>query len=250
LKITKRLAIPRPLARPAEAPRVVLYDFDPWINLWEYLAHRQNLKSLHHAAERAGEALTSLHRSRIAFRDNETGCGKEEFKEMAARTTTTLQTLPRGSELASCFGDCVKRIGKTATAKQPRVPAPIHGAFGWNCIHYGVDGRFYLYHFERCRRSDPGLDLGGFAADLLCFTLSNHGESVYRSSLGAFLNAYNAGAKRSLGADDLRVYIPMALIERLPRTELRTTASRDQLLAALRAALLGWGEVATKEVSS
>jgi hypothetical protein len=242
-----RLRIPRPLTRPAEAPRLVLYDFDPWINLWEYLRHRRSLKSLHHAAERAGEALAGLHRSRIAFRGNGTDHTEEGFKAMVVRTTTALQALPGGSDLASCFRDCVQRIENTAPCRQPPILAPIHGAFGWDCIHYGVDGRFYLYRFEECRRSDPGLDLGGFAADLLCFTLSHHDENAYRSCLDAFLNVYNAGAEHSISADDLRFYIPVALVERLQRTELRTTAGPDQMLAALDAVLLGWGDVATSE---
>ena len=249
-RVTKRLAIPPPVTRPAKAPRLVLYDFDPWVNLWEYLTHRRSLKSLHHAAERAGEALQGLHRSQLAFRGNETDPIEEEFKTMIARTTTALQALPGGSELVSCFIDCVKRIENAAPCRQPRVLAPIHGAFGWDCIHYGVDGRFYLYRFETCRRSDPGLDLGGFAADLLCFTLSNHDESAYRSCLDAFLNAYNAEAERSPSVDDLCFYIPVALVQRLQRPELRTTACLDQLLAALDTVLLGWGEVATSEVTA
>jgi len=248
--VTKRLAIPQPLLRPAEDPRLVLYDFDPWVNLWEYLTHRRSLKSLHHAAERAGEALAGLHRSQIAFRGNATDRSEEEFKAMVARTTTALQALPRGLEFASCFRDCVKRIENTTSCREPRVSAPIHGAFGWDCIHYGVDGRFYLYRFETCRRSDPGLDLGGFAADLLCFTLRNHDESAYRSCLDAFLKPYSAEAERSPSADDLRFYVPVALVERLQRTELRTTAGLDQLLTALETALLGWGKVATSEVTA
>jgi len=246
-RIIKRMEIPRPVTRPEGEPRLVLFDFDPWINLWEYLTHRRSLKSLHHAAERAGEALAGLHRSRIALRSNETGHTEAGFKAMVARTTTALQALAGGSDLVSCFRHWAKRIENAASSKQPRVLAPIHGAFGWDCVHYGVDGRFYLYRFETCRRSDPGLDLGGFAADLLCFTLSNHDENAYRSCLEAFLNEYNSEAEHSMSADDLRFYIPLALVERLQRTELRTAAA-DQLLAALDASLLGWGEIARSEV--
>ncbi len=246
-RVTKRLAIPPPVTRPAEEPRLVLYDFDPWVNLWEYQTQRRSLESLHHAAERAGEALAGLHRSQIAFGGNETDLTEDGFKSMVSHTRTTLQSLPGGSDLAGCFLDCVKRIENAAPRRKPRILAPIHGAFGWDRIHYGVDGRFYLYRFETCQRSDPGLDLGGFAADLLCFTLSNRDESAYRSCLDAFLNEYNSGAERSLSADDLRFYILLALVERLHRTELRTTARLDQWLAALDAVLLGWGEVATSE---
>jgi anti-sigma regulatory factor (Ser/Thr protein kinase) len=247
-KVTKRLAIPRPVARLAGEPRLVLYEFDPWINLWEYLTHRRSVKALRHAAKRAGEALAGLHRSQIACRGSQTDLTEEGFEAMVARTTTALQTLPGGADLVSCFRDSAKQIENAAPSRHPRVLAPIHGAFGWDRIHYGVDGRFYLYRFETCRRSEPGLDLGGFAADLLCFALSNHDGSTYRSCLDAFLNEYNSGAEHSISAEDLRFYIPVSLAERLQRTELRTTASLDQLLAALDTVLLGWGRIATSEV--
>ena len=195
--------------------------------------------------------MAGLHRSQIAFlRGNEKNRTEAGFKAMAARTTTALQALPGGSDLVSCFRDCVKRIENAAPGSQSRVLAPIHGAFGWDRIHYGVDGRFYLYRFETCQRSDPGLDLGGFAADLLCFTLSHHDESAYRSCLDAFLNEYNSEAEHPISVDDLRFYVPVALVERLQRRELRPPAGRDPWRAALDAALLGWGEVATSEVAS
>jgi hypothetical protein len=92
------------------------------------------------------------------------------------------------------------------------------------------------------------VDLGGFVADLLCFTISNHDESAYQSCVAVLLNEYNSEAQRPISEDDLRFYIPVALAERLQRTELRTTAGLDQLLAALDTILLGWGEVATSEV--
>jgi hypothetical protein len=143
----------------------------------------------------------------------------------------------------NCFRDCVKRT-ENAAYTQPRISAPIHGAFRWDCIHYGVDRRFYLYRFERCQRSDPWLDLGGFAADLLCFARSNHDESAYRSCLDAFLNQYNCDAEHRASADDLSLYISVALVERLQRAKLSTVAGRDQLFAALDAVLLGCREVA------
>src|SRR5262249_5100279 len=210
--MSSRLWIPRPGARPAGEPRLVLYDFDPWMNLWEYLTHRRSLNSLHHVTERVGEALAGLHRSQLPFRGDGKDLTEERGKAMVARTTTALEALPRGSHFVNCFRDCVKRTANAAYT-QPRISAPIHGAFGWDCIHYGVDRRFYLYRFETCQRSDPRLDLGGFAADLLCFARSNHDESAYRSCLDAFLNQYNSDAEHRASADDLRLYISVALVE-------------------------------------
>src|SRR5439155_23031851 len=164
-------------------------------------------------------ALAGLHRSRIALRSNETGHTEAGFKAMVARTTTALQALAGGSDLVSCFRHWAKRIENAASSKQPRVLALIHGALGWVCVHYGVDGRFYLYRFETCRRSDPGLDLGGFAADLLCFTLASYNEEAYRICLDAFLGEYNSEAAHPMDKNDLLPYIALALVERLRRTE-------------------------------
>jgi hypothetical protein len=107
----------------------------------------------------------------------------------------------------------------------------------WGHIHFGVDGRFYLYRFESCRRSDPGLDLGGFAADLLGFTLTNHNEEAYRNCRDTFLNQYNAEAEHPLGKDDLSFYIALALVERLGRAECRAKEDAGQLLRELEAEL-------------
>src|SRR5207247_5741416 len=140
------------------------------------------------------------------------------------RTTTDLQALAGGSDLVSCFRHWAKRIENAASSKQPRVLAPIHGAFGWDCVHYGVDGRFYLYRFETCRRSDPGLDLGGFAADLLRFTLVDLDEGAYRTCRDALLASYNQRAEHPMNQDELRFYIALALVERLQRAGSRTRA--------------------------
>src|SRR5213078_3827988 len=108
----------------------------------------------------------------------------------------TLQTLPAGSDLVNRFRVCAQRILERSASRMKRTVAPIHGALGWDCIHYGVDGRFYLYRFERCRRSDPGLDLGGFAADLLCFTLASYNDEAYRVCRDELLKHYNAKAEQ------------------------------------------------------
>ena len=161
-----------------------------------------------------------------------------------------LQALPGGSDLVSGFRDCVKRIENATPCRQSPVLAPIHGAFGWDRIHYGVDGRFYLYRFETCRRSDPGLDLGGFAADLLRFTIANHNEEAYRNCLDTFLSKYNAEAEHAMTRDNLRFYIARDLVERLGRVECRTKADAGNLLAALDAESGRWEAVATCEAIS
>jgi hypothetical protein len=156
--------------------------------------------------------------------------GEDEFQAMVARTETTLQSLPGGRELAERFCVSVARL-------QQRSITPIHGALGFDCIFCGVDSRFYLYRFENCRRSYPGIDLGGFAADLLCFTLANYDEAAYDLCRNTFLSHYNASAQHLMGADELRPYVTLALAERLERAKRRTGADTEQRLRILDAAL-------------
>jgi hypothetical protein len=236
-KISSRLRIPRPVARLAGEPRLVLYDFDPWMNLWEYLTCRGTLSSLRHAAERFGQALAALHRSSIVVPGVESDAVDRSLHTMIARAETTLQTRPSASDLVNRFRTCVQPIQERPASWMPRAAAPIHGALSWDCIQHGVDGSFYLYRFEKCRRSDPGLDLGGFAADLLCFTLAGHDDRAYRICIEDFLRHYNSKAEHPIGEDDLRLYIVFALCERLQAAQPRTEAGAGQLVAALEATL-------------
>lgn len=235
--ISKRVLIPEPVARLAAEPRLVLYDFDSWMNLWEFLTFRSSLKSLRHRSERIGQTLAALHRSPIGLPGGETDPLGGGFQAIIARAEANLQRSPGGSDFVNRFLVCVRRIEQRAALRRQQTAAPIHGAFGWDCIHYGVDGRFYLYQFEMCRRSDPGLDLGGFAADLLCFTLANHDEATYRICIDALLNNYNVETEYPMDEDDLRLYTAFALCERLGRAKPGTNADTGQLLEALDAGL-------------
>jgi hypothetical protein len=168
---------------------------------------------------------------------------------MVHRAEKNLETLPGGPDRVNLFRACAARIQEQAATRWQRNVAPIHGGLGWDCIHYSADGRFYLYRFESCRQSDPGFDLGGFAADLLCFTLADHNEEAYRTSLDTFLSNYNAEAEHPMDENDLRFYLALALVGRLGRAETRTRAEAGQGLAALDVALGRRGAVAASEVS-
>ena len=235
-EISKSVVIPRPVARPSCEPRLVLYDFNQWMNLWEYLTFQRDLTVVRQSAERFGRVLARLHRSQGVFRGVEPD-SVDGLQALVAPTETSLLVLPVGSELVNRFRICAQRIEERARFRRPRIRAPIHGALGWDCIHYGVDGLFYLYRFEACRQSDPGLDLGSFAADLLCFTLTNHDEEAYRICSDAFLCEYNSRVAQPMDADDLRLYTAVALFERLRGVELSKKADIRQLLLALETAL-------------
>jgi len=216
-------------------PRLVLYRFDPWLDLREYLTYRANLRSVRRYVEKFGRALARLHRSGCAFRVVEPDGA--ERRQMFVRTEAMLQTLPRGPELVDRFGDSIERIQEGSAGGRPQILTPIHGALGWDCIRYGIDGEFYLYRFESCRRSDPRLDLGGFAADLLSFTLAAYDDAAYRLCSNAFLSNYNRKAEHSVFEEDLQPFIVLALCERLQRAESDPKAGVGPLLRALDSAL-------------
>src|SRR5206468_1896102 len=89
-KISKSVLIPRPVARPAGEPRLVLYDFNPWMSLWEYLTYRSSLKALRHCAKRIGRALAHLHGNRVVLRGVESDSAGDALQAMVARAERTL----------------------------------------------------------------------------------------------------------------------------------------------------------------
>ena len=101
-----------------------------------------------------------------------------------------------------------------------------------------------------CRQADPGLDLGGFAADLLCFTLAHHDAEVFRICHDTLLSNYNANAEHSIDEDELRFHVAFALLERLQLAEPRKKAGARQLFGALNVALGVWNWAAASEVLS
>ena len=247
-RISNRLRIPRPLGRLAGEPRLVLYDFDPWMNLWEYFTYRGRRKTLCRTAKRIARALAHLHGSQVVFPDVEPERVEEGLQAMVLQAEKHLQTLPCGPDVVDRFRVAAQRIQSRATFGRQPIAAPIHGSLGWDCIHYGVDGRFYLYRFEMCRCSDPGLDLGGFAADLRCFTLATQDEEAYQICLDDFLGKYNSEAAHPISKDDLLPYTARALVERLRRADPSTNADAGRLLAALEAALTSGSRGHEREV--
>jgi hypothetical protein len=232
----KGLRIPVAVLRPVAEPRLVLYDFDPWMNLWQYLAYRGSLKALRHSASRAGEALALLHRSQGVLRGAEPDSAAARFDAVVASGQNALARLPAGADLAQRFSAGMQRIRDRRRVRREQVWAPIHGALGWNHIHYAVDGCFYFYRFEACRLSEPAIDVGGFAVDLLRFTLASNDTAAYRVCCDDLLSSYNANAPHAVHQNDIPYYIALAIGERLRDGSRGTAGDAPQLLAALDAA--------------
>jgi hypothetical protein len=230
------LRVPAAVLWPMAERRLVLYDFDPWMNLWQYLTHRGSLKAVRNSSVRAGEALALLHRSQAVLGRTEPDSVATQFERLVAAGQSVLERLPRGADLGQRFRAGMQRIRDRAPVRREQVWAPIHGALGWNCIHYGVDGCFYFYRFDACRQSDPGIDVGAYAADLLRFTLAGNDSGAYRTCRDDLLSSYNAGAAHPLHPDDLPLYIALAVGERVLAGKVFNGADAQQLLATLDAA--------------
>ncbi len=242
---SRRLRIPRPVAWPTREPRLVLYDFDPWMNLREYLAYRESLKAIRRSARRAGHALAALHRSRLPLRVLEPIHASVRLRARAISAERALAALPSGAALIRRLRRVVRRSERRTITWRRRPQTPIHGAPRWDRIHYGVDGRFYLYRFESCRQDDPGLDLGVFAMDLLRFSLARGDEKAFDTGCDELLDAYNSEAVHPMRRRDLHPFIVLALLDRLRRTRLRSRAEAEHLLEALRVA----GEIPARSLA-
>jgi hypothetical protein len=231
----RHLRIPRPLARLPSHPHLVLYDFQPWMNLWQYLDFWRTSDPLRHAAQRTGRALAGLHRRRALLRDAPADSIETRLARMITQAECVPGPLPWRWDFAHRLARTVETIRRQNPPRSLRPLTTIHAAFGWDCIHYGVDKHFYLQRFEHCRRGDPGLDLGGFAADLLCFTLTRHNLETYRLCRDEFLASYNARAEYPLGAEELNLYITWALARRFQAASPRSLPAAWRLLEALDA---------------
>lgn len=229
-----RVRVPRPITRLAEEPRLVLYDFDPWMDLAEYAADREDPKLLARRAERVGQALATLHESGVSFPVVEPELLGERFRRTCARLRNGLAARGAGADSSSLLENVVRRIEARAATVRPRV-APIHGRFGLDRVQYGVDGCFYFYRFEDCRMSHAGLDLGGFLADLV---LQGDAETLRAGSDG-LLAGYSSKRRREPAPPDPGLFVALALLERLDRGGPRSMPDADRLLRHCERSLEG-----------
>ena len=232
-----RVRVPRPIARLAEEPRLVLYDFDPWMDLSEYAADRENAPLFRRRAERVGQTLAVLHGSGVAFQETEAdflgerGCGAGE------RLRRRLANRHPEADFSRRLGNVLRSIEERAAAAAPRRRSPIHGRFGLDSVLYGVDGSFYFYRFEACRMSDPGLDLGGFLADVSLLG----DEETRRAGSEGFLAGYSSKSRHAAPPADLGLYVALALLDRLGGAKGRSRSGVDELLRLCEESLEpGW----------
>src|ERR1051326_1601441 len=81
---SKRLQIPRPIARLPGEPCLVLYQFDPWMSLRDYLAWRDSVRELRRCAKRIGRGLADLHQTSPGLARSESAPATDFLSRMVA----------------------------------------------------------------------------------------------------------------------------------------------------------------------
>jgi hypothetical protein len=233
------ILIPRPVAV-LKHPSLVLFKFNPSMGLQSYLEKEFDFQEVRKIIQMVAKSLRAWHHSMIALPCDAALEGTLEEHRSAGETAMSrlAQAKPQLAERVQHIYD--QLAARVATLKSyERVP--IHGALEWRSILYG-DGRFYFYRFEKCRRSHPGFDLGGFLADLLRFYVlrKKADPEFYYAGREVFLETYFAGTPAPWH-EDLSFFMTDALLLRLPsvleQTGKKWEAAVDALLRRCEQAL-------------
>jgi len=212
---TDGIRIPEPVAV-FKKPSLVLFKFNPSADLRDYLKRVTDLQDVVKVINVVAGGLRALHRSMIALENDESLDGAVE-RLRATRDRLVMKLSPACPQRVEQVQQVFENLVEHASALGAYLPAPIHGAFSWNCILHD-DERFYFCHFEDSRRSHPGFDSGGFLADLLRFyVLRKKGnQEYYRAGCETFLKTYFAD-DLAPWHEELSFFIAFALFLRLDR---------------------------------
>lgn len=221
----RKIRIPRPMAL-LETPPMVLFDQAPAMNLWTYMEDRGTPAAIERMSRDVGIVLLNLHGSslRVSVETPDDTLARWTKAGLQASRCMHAVNPAAASRLESLQSTLLRRAtaalqrdaapGSTGEST-PRFDPVVHGSFGWDCIHYGVNGRFSLSRFQHCRKAHPALDHGGFLADLLLYGESIHGASMYSSAVETLLESYGSGT-RVVWAADLPLFVTAALLQRIP----------------------------------
>jgi hypothetical protein len=199
------------------------------MSLWDYLVDRGDAAQLEARAERVGRALATVHRSQVSFERVRPEPLTQRVHAACARARRHLEASAANADLGDRLAAVARRLEKEAA----RLSAPltaVHGRFGFDCVQYDVDGGFNLYRFEDCGWCDPGLDLGGFLADLLSLTSSIDRPDLYTVGREALLAAHGGRRRPPPEREDLPIYIAVAILERLGRLNSSAGTASEVLL--------------------
>ena len=224
------LRVPRPMPRLRSEPKLALYDFDPWLDLGEYLAQRGS-GALPSVAGRIGAWLAALHQSRIDFAQERWEVVLARLRATARRLMARLAALDPAR--ARDARGLVAGLERRAAACVSTAPVPVHGSFGLGRVHYGVDSCFYLDLFAGSRCSHPAIDLGAFLADLACLPALAGDADALRAGWEASRDAYlSAGGERT-GLADVPVFAAISLLSRADHRLASPAAGREGEVATI-----------------
>ncbi len=206
------IRIPQPISRLRAEPRLALYDFEPWLDLGEYLAQR-GAAALPGAARRIAALLEALHRSGAAFPEEPWDSIVERARAPGRRALRHLEAT--GTPELHRARDLVDALERRLDACGPRARTPIHGSFDPRCVHQTADGRFAVDRFDGARRSHPAIDLGGILAGLACEARAGSGDADHEATWNALCTRYLGGRAAGTTLEEARGFAASALFARL-----------------------------------
>jgi len=212
-----KLRVAEPVAHLTHAPPRVVYDFDPWLNLTEYLDDRGHAATLRRATERIGLALNQLQSCSLKARTLHWNEHRDAIVSGASNWMDAIAGDPgHVARLRAVWEWCQRGLG--AVGDTPTVPG--HGTLRWAHVHYGADGRFYLSHWERCARRHPGIDVASFVADLLDHTCQRGSTDLFDPGLESFARAYFGSGSTSTWWKHLPALVAGEIVARRAAGEL------------------------------
>jgi hypothetical protein len=224
------IRIPKPMGV-ISSPSMVLYRLEVDRTLRERAKRIERFKDLESLIRKVASALRMLHASELAL-DTEEGLEAEleRHRAIERRLEGRLASGGRRERLARA----VERLARGAARLGAWERAPIHGSFGWDAIVLDRNRHAYLYRLDQSRRSHPGLDLGGFLADLLRFYVLRESQEREFHARGreAFVSAYLDGRTPPWAAS-LDWFVAGALLRRLERMLARPEGKWEPKVDAL-----------------
>jgi hypothetical protein len=213
------IRVPRPRAMPG-LPGLVLYEFEPSGDLRTHLSHDPPGSEVEAIVRDVGLGLRSLHESSL-LPERERTPG-DLLAGWCAAARRIARCVGEGSPESARLRRILGAIEERRPPARPLVPT--HGAFGFDSIRRERDG-FGLVGFGRASLSHPGVDLGGFLADLLRFHRLRRERDAgrYAPLRELFLAAYLGNASGP-AREDLAVFVAGALLSRLERLLARPRA--------------------------
>jgi len=209
------LKIPLPVAF-LETPPMALFAFPPAQNFRRHLQDKSSSDDMVQFQSQIASGLETLHKSRINLeRTVKVSDVLLQQRTIGKRITQKLvECNPQRADRVDKF---CETLAQQAIVQSAYELAPIHNAFGWDCIlHHNDD--LYFHFFEQSCYGHPGFDVGGYLADLARNYLlgKNADQTQYETLRHVFLDTYFSN-NSAPWIDDLPFFIGTTMLSRLER---------------------------------